>query len=217
LLCWLVVVPVLEVRAAVSEYVNGNLNPEEAVERLGGQEQAGAKLATYMRLPGWLAPHKHDKNVPSLPGHCGRAGAPALILLLDDSDTEVLEQTLYWLCYMEQVPMEARGKLEKLTNHDDERVRQAAAEALRKIKAAGEKKDQATLKKMMETVTPREREIAAAELRVLRAVKSHELSKDYRKAIRTIEEHPDYKKYGKEMRDANEKLRELKARLGSEK
>ena len=140
LFSWLVVVPVWEVHEAVDDYICGHLSPEEVVSRLGGKEKAGAKLATYLRMPAWVSPHKNNKNIPSLPGHCGEAGRPALVLLLDSEDEEVLRHTFEWISGLERVPREARDRLQRFAQHDDEGFRQAATEALQKIKAAQEKK-----------------------------------------------------------------------------
>jgi len=61
------------------------VRPEDAVRQLGGGERAASRLALYLRLPKWAAPHK-DIAVHLL-GYCGKTAVPVLLRVLKHEDT----------------------------------------------------------------------------------------------------------------------------------
>ncbi len=94
LLSWLVVVPVMQVRAAVGRHISATSSSttdyldraaaRAEIEDLGGQEPAASKLAMYLRLPRFVA---GDRGVAAdLLGHCDGPAVPALMELLKDED-----------------------------------------------------------------------------------------------------------------------------------
>lgn len=63
------------------------VQPCPAVARLGGSHKAAERLAAYLRLPGWIAPHK--EAAVGLLEWCGEAGRPALQEALRHRDAKV--------------------------------------------------------------------------------------------------------------------------------
>ena len=90
-----VVVPYFQVRAVAAKAAplrEGGVriyfgDPDPRIIRLGGPERAAAKLGFYLRLPGWLAPHRN--GAVSLLGRCGHSAVPGLIRALKDKDDGV--------------------------------------------------------------------------------------------------------------------------------
>ncbi len=54
LVCWLVVVPVWQVRKVAGDYVYGQCRREEAIAKLGGRERANPKIRLFLKLPASL-------------------------------------------------------------------------------------------------------------------------------------------------------------------
>jgi HEAT repeat len=123
LFCWLVVVPVWQVRSVVViSYGQQPASPpgyrteissREAIRRLGGTAEARRRLNSYMRLPDWAAPEKHR--------------ARSLLEYCDELDA--------W-AKTEDAMDGIQRSLEALLKDKDPKVRQATAEALKKIKSA---------------------------------------------------------------------------------
>ncbi len=142
-------------------------DPTAAVQALGGGEAALPRLQTYLRLPRALAPHRIDAT--SLIPFCGERALPALVDLLEDEEPGVRclaimqvgqlggqsaaislvpllrheDDATRALAALELGDLRAPGAvgpLRKLLSDANPKVRQVAAEALKKIKAAQEKK-----------------------------------------------------------------------------
>jgi PBS lyase HEAT-like repeat len=93
LLCWLVVVPVMQVRRELTEKVTIVVSvlrssnpsatrsflsdPSASIERLGGPQKATRKIEMYLRMPGNIAPDKSWAIL--LLGSCGQPSIPVLI------------------------------------------------------------------------------------------------------------------------------------------
>jgi hypothetical protein len=113
--CWLVVLPARQAHVVVGEWGRSRLLPSvgsvlnttaspdytplaigdpllvrstaEAIDRLGGPEQAARKLALYARLPGCFASRREPAI--ELLGECGAPAIPALERLARASDPDV--------------------------------------------------------------------------------------------------------------------------------
>jgi hypothetical protein len=111
---------------------------DHQVAALGGREEAVAHIERYLRIPEKWA-HSRAYAVQLL-GYCSDAAVPVLIRATRDKDPSVRLYAIYYLCRKApETPALERIAREAITD-DDARVRQAAAEALEKIKAAQEKK-----------------------------------------------------------------------------
>jgi hypothetical protein len=107
--CWLVVAPILQVRAVLGQlpavdylalYIPDDhaLTAEAAIERLGGQRAAARKLSLFIRAPAWVQSLEADDNpfamvrVPlrekamALLGRCGEPGVVVLAGMIDGRD-----------------------------------------------------------------------------------------------------------------------------------
>ena len=76
LLCWAVVVPVMETHKILGHYAVDRISDEAVVKELGGAREAARKMRIYRRMPSWLASRKDSTIIPL--GNCGRFGVPAL-------------------------------------------------------------------------------------------------------------------------------------------
>jgi hypothetical protein len=153
LFCWAVVVPVWQTRDIIRHYYDETRSSSPlklndfpiyaTVERLGGAEDAFARLWMYVRLPECLAPHAHC--VPELLAGCGLdRAAPKLVELLQDKRPGVRWKALLvieyaWPYLDSDMRAVALARLESLRDEASGEIRQAAAEALKKIKAGKEK------------------------------------------------------------------------------
>jgi len=147
LFCWLVVVPVWRVRAVVQDRMIGRLDEKGAIERLGGPDKAARQLTIYLRMPGeWrndvppegeLVLSAPPKAVAwSLLVGCKGAAVDYLLGELRDDSRDVRCLAASALGRIGADARTAVPALEKALNDEDERVRQAAAEALKKIQEA---------------------------------------------------------------------------------
>ncbi len=142
LFCWLVVVPVWRVRAVLTLMPTKNYGP--LITKLGGEHAAATELYEYLRRPDWQAPSKRKaldlmSNVSS--GREAIADAP----LDRDLLLEVRLEVIRYLgtepdSSMDDEEWRARALERAAREADDPEIRQAAREALKKIKAAQEKK-----------------------------------------------------------------------------
>jgi hypothetical protein len=149
LFCWLVVVPVWQVRTVVRVYAKesyGNRlitspplpgSPEMvAVRRLGGGSEAARKLSLFLRYQGVTTPL--GRVAVSLLGFCGESAVPTLarIILQEDASLRMIA-----VRGLGEIGGERAVVLLKTALKDqDKDVRQAAAEALSKIRGEAEKK-----------------------------------------------------------------------------
>ena len=94
LVCWLVVVPVWQVRSVVmglsvdtrrsslrTHYIYYHGDVREHVQALGGEKQALRKLRFYAKLPETFAPRRHIAIL--LMGECGPGAEPLLVEYAD--------------------------------------------------------------------------------------------------------------------------------------
>jgi len=159
LVCWLVVAPALEVRAALNQqYERPTMSapfPDvdvekcvNAVTRLGGPEAAARKLHLYLLLPKRSDPHRYRAAL--LLRLCGRAAGPDLIKLLKDRDVMVRHEAAQGLGAV--APRDAVEPLIAIVENagEDANVRVTAAwslaligdpRALPALKAAAEGKE----------------------------------------------------------------------------
>ena len=86
LICWLVVVPFLEVRATVERLADEESTAAE-VKRLGGPDEAMSILERYLRMPESIAPHKTEAARAF--GRLGPTALPGIKALLKDDDYNV--------------------------------------------------------------------------------------------------------------------------------
>jgi HEAT repeat protein len=88
-----IVVQVLQVRRAIADvplkYQVNDQGCAMAVKALGGPSAAARKLATYIRMPQWMAPSK--KTATFFLAATGEPGVPAMLQCLDHSSAEVRE------------------------------------------------------------------------------------------------------------------------------
>jgi hypothetical protein len=150
--CWAVMVPYCqvrnEVRAAVRE-LKSKLNTYDgpsrhfaarrnAVTGLGGPEAASRKIRAYLRLPRRLAPDRYEA-VMILP-LCGEAGVPVLADIVTSSEEAPLRE-LAALCLgcKGETAAPAASALQAASRDRDPSVANAAAQALKEIKAAQER------------------------------------------------------------------------------
>jgi HEAT repeat protein len=93
LFCWLVVVPVWQVKQVVAdrEYPS-KISEDQAVARLGGPHHAREKLALFLRLPEWLVGDK--TSAVCLLSICGPEAAPVLVSILGQAEPYGIEREL---------------------------------------------------------------------------------------------------------------------------
>jgi len=108
-----------------------------AIEELGGETQAAARLRVYLRLPRWVAKHKDGAMV--MLGSCGRPAVPALIEVLRDPDRSLHSSAANSLGLMGiEAPEAVPALVEALTEpHDNARA--GAAWALGEIRTEPDK------------------------------------------------------------------------------
>jgi HEAT repeat protein len=155
LFCWLVVVPVWRVQRVITEVGRQKLSRAEAVQRLGGPDASAGPLISYLRLPESLR-RRLAGLVDDSPGSrslsCPDAWIARLLLVeckgpavdffmseLGDEDPTVRRAGVEALGMIGPGASDAIPALEALAKDPHASVRQAAAKALKKIKAAQEK------------------------------------------------------------------------------
>jgi len=89
LVCWLVVVPVLEVRSFVQDPGSSEKPMDEL---LGGEKRAAERLAAYARMPSWIVPQQDRWSSVLLLSNCGESGLRECGRLLSDEDPEMRKQ-----------------------------------------------------------------------------------------------------------------------------
>ncbi len=162
LVCWKVVVPVMQARSLVKARLE--IGEEEAhqelrkyggrvrlrthttdevgslavIHRHGGQARAARLIERYLRCPKALAPDGPTAVV--LLRSCGKQGLSALGRALRNTRDDVRVEAAFQLGLLEAEAGFAIPELTAATRDRNPDVRQAAAEALEKIKAA-EKRD----------------------------------------------------------------------------
>jgi tetratricopeptide (TPR) repeat protein len=156
--CWLVVVPVWQVRRVLEDHEVGKpspgyllptlpeepylvsiFDPDRVFDELGGRQEAFAKLRLYLRAPNGITPKR--PVVVLLLGYHGRNAVPLLIEQLDHEDPWIRELAAHALGRIGSEAGAAAPRLRDMANDSTEDVRVVAAEALKKIKSA-QKKDQ---------------------------------------------------------------------------
>ena len=125
-----VAVPVWQIRRIVAEA--RVLDPQAAVERLGGEAAAARKLAMYRRLPAWLAPYNQPFEV-DLFGYCGQAGAPHLIDIIRREAGETRLCALKAFTFKIRAPREAASALALALDEDSESAHCYALRALERM------------------------------------------------------------------------------------
>jgi HEAT repeat protein len=182
LFCWLVVVPVWQVKGVVEAFRKKAIaygakshRPEGllALQALGGRRKSLSKLRLYTRMPDGVATHKAFAIY--LMGLCGESALPEIMRVLEESESadsnerelrqvaglvalneigppasSLLAEMLAARCAkygnlsfpdtLRALGPKAEPTLKILVRDENPEVRQAAAEALKKIKAAQEKK-----------------------------------------------------------------------------
>jgi hypothetical protein len=166
LFCWLVVVPVWQVRNAVecAEFVVTEEDGQRLVAELGGAERAARRLDSFIRLPSWATGIRDSDGISGPYYTSPRDKYIRLLSYCDEPGVHVLARLSNHPS--EAMAKEARGMLEYIaygvgvfpgrTSHAEpsspgtgidpsvefansgvrKQVRYVAAEALRKIKAA---------------------------------------------------------------------------------
>jgi len=124
------------------------------IEQLGGQVSAARKLNLFLRLPTWLTGADKVPDEGNLRSmaisyadraafllcYCGEPAVPELLSLTDHPDRGVRLWVTSGLASIRPQGPEVTAVLKMMALKDeDETVRQAAAEALRRIKTAQEK------------------------------------------------------------------------------
>ena len=90
LFCWLVVVPVWQVRTVLAEgniTVGKDSRGPAAVRQLGGPEATAQRLRSYLRLPVRFASDR--PNAVALAYWCGEPGRAIIFAALRDQDEDV--------------------------------------------------------------------------------------------------------------------------------
>jgi len=112
---------------------SGELEPYvEAVNSLGGPETASGRLSVYLRTPRRIAPHK-AKAIFIL-GLCGPHAVPALRRAVKDTDEGLRCQAIWALSQIGAGAQPAVADLQQALGDESDRVRTAAAEALKRIR-----------------------------------------------------------------------------------
>jgi HEAT repeat protein len=150
LFCWLVVVPVWQVRNVIRSYRHristlsgktlpntlalnsqGNQEATESVTQLGGPPAAIGKLRLYIKCPASLAPHR--PTAVSMLGYCGKTAVPELLILLNHEDKEVRYEAAGALGVI--AAPEAVEPLCGALKDENDMVRMSAAQALGEFKS----------------------------------------------------------------------------------
>jgi HEAT repeat protein len=139
LFCWLVVVPVWRVRTSTfrCEQVlsgGGALTTEELaqeIKKLGGPGPAARHIGLYMRLPTRLAPYRNTTALMLM--GCSEPGLHVAFRLLRDRDWRVRVAAVRVLG--EHDSSETGDAMVTMLEDEHKFVRQAAAEALERIRA----------------------------------------------------------------------------------
>lgn len=163
LVCWQLVLPLLQVRAVVRERRVARISYEAAIERLGGSEKAVGRLSFYLNCPKRLAPYR--LHAVTILARCGPEAIPELARLLEDEDKEVrfwaavglgdLGDTraigplaaalkdervgIRWLAAHTLGQLNDEGAVEpllKALEDEDKTVREEATKALRRLRSA---------------------------------------------------------------------------------
>jgi HEAT repeat protein len=87
LFCWLVVVPVWQVRRVVVQMDSASFTGDMAIAALGGESKAMRPLVMYSRLPAW-AVRDRETAVRLLSG-CGKPAVPHLLRLLQEKSLRI--------------------------------------------------------------------------------------------------------------------------------
>jgi hypothetical protein len=139
-----VVVPFWRTRAALAGEVAARATgvrhwPPIPSKAWADGETTAKRLAFYMKMPRWLAPHK--PYAAWLLGYCGKNAEPALAAALTDTDAATRLAAARALGQMGPDAEAAAEALWRATGDSSPEVRQAAAEALRCIPYLGVKPD----------------------------------------------------------------------------
>ena len=78
LVCWKIVVPVWQVRAAL----RGPTIPQELIKELGGPEKAAGKLALYLEAPQWVQENEGTDRITVILA-CGQLGPAGASIIPD--------------------------------------------------------------------------------------------------------------------------------------
>jgi len=137
--CWLVVVPVMEVRAVArrvhdelgldTSFVLGGFALDKRIAELGGAGLAAPKLSLYLRMPQTCAPHPEAGVLMLM--ECREYSSPYLVRFLRHEHPGVRARAAYALG-----TIAAPGRIEALIaalSDPDARVRYRAAHALGRI------------------------------------------------------------------------------------
>ena len=129
-LCWFVgavLVPVWGVRAVLVSASDMTTEPgENVIESLGGSQDAARRLGLYLRLPGFLVPHR--RLAASILGQCGHYACSELARCSEDQDCDVRREAVEALGRLRTA--QAVVPLIRGLGDNDERIRAIAASAL---------------------------------------------------------------------------------------
>jgi len=167
LFSWLVVVPMGGLSAALSRGLmptyavlsDGTfekaLHPDPAalrreVDTLGGPSTAAHRLRTYLCLPGALTGNMRRVAAIVMLEQCGDAGAPVLVERLSDDSEDLAIRVFASRALGRMAGTRPMNALKGALEDKQPEIRQAAREALEKIKKAQQEK-QAKAKQPVET------------------------------------------------------------------
>jgi HEAT repeats len=157
LFCWLVVVPVWQTRSAVytiidqtqpfggsgtgPSYVAAEL--QEGIRKLGGPRKAARRIGDFLAMPLWLRRSSgrtvEDWTLLRLLERCGPEGVAGLVTMSKNGCCfPVRHEAVEILGRLGPQARPAVPELRELLKHEDKDLRQTAADALKKIKAAQE-------------------------------------------------------------------------------
>ena len=139
LVCWLVVVPLMQVRKMAQSCaedarffsMSAAYNYRDYIQQLGGESKAFNKLGLYLRAPKCLTEHR--EVAAFLLGQCGEPAVPLLTSLISDPDQEVREKTLWALQQVGPGAGEAVPALTVLVGDKTQSLRSTAAYTLGRI------------------------------------------------------------------------------------
>jgi len=152
LFCWLVVVPVWQVRRVTQEfatsgfrdgYFSSSKQAAPHIEDLGGAGPGARKLALYLRAPRWVeGAHSkgHAYSTYVLLAYCGKDGLAELVGLLEDGreyerQSALLGLMVFGVNYKRTTYGDTVSCLEPLLEDDDPEVRELGAKAIELIKS----------------------------------------------------------------------------------
>jgi hypothetical protein len=140
--CWLVVVPVWQVRAAMRDFkVIARDGPDPAhrakeqarrrniVARLGGADAACSKFSFYLRLPAWAVSDNDREEAARTVGGCGAVAIPTLVSMTRDKNREVRRIATIELAGLDD-PRVVQPLLAVLQDSSDETLRFTAVTGL---------------------------------------------------------------------------------------